>query len=359
MSTITTITSALRHLTGATTRTWSRHAATGGGIAMLCYHRIGTAPDCCRLGLPLYNVEKGLDAELFESQIAYCAKHFRPADPARIEDGMLPERGFDFMVSFDDGTRDGLEVAAPILERHGVPAVFFVCTEHLGNDRPFWWETLGDLLRATDVPSLVVADIPGMADIYEGPDSLPLYRTAQREFAHAMLGIAMARAHPDAIPELLETVRTCLEVGPPPPGRNVPLLDWDDCRALQERGFLIGGHTARHANCARVRGELDLRIEIDASLDRLERELGRPTRLFAYPYGKREHLDDRVRARIAERGIRLAFTTERGIGNTRQDPLTLPRVLLHRRWQLAWTHQIDRAVSASGPFATLPEAAER
>jgi peptidoglycan/xylan/chitin deacetylase (PgdA/CDA1 family) len=68
------------------------------------------------------------------------------------------------LVTFDDGYRDNLENAVPILREHGYPAVMFVPIGYLGDTRPLPheerlalrglvnrtldWEELGDLERS-------------------------------------------------------------------------------------------------------------------------------------------------------------------------------------------------------------------
>jgi len=44
------------------------------------------------------------------------------------------------VITFDDGYRDNYEAAAPELERHGLPATFFIATELIGSTRVPWWD---------------------------------------------------------------------------------------------------------------------------------------------------------------------------------------------------------------------------
>lgn len=65
---------------------------------------------------------------------------------------------------------------------------------------------------------------------------------------------------------------------------RMPNLTWDDVREMARMGFEIGSHTVRHPNLGRV-GPEEAREELTTSRAVLERELGRPVRWFAYPFG--------------------------------------------------------------------------
>ena len=43
-------------------------------------------------------------------------------------------------ITFDDGYRDNLRIAAPELSRLGLPATFFIATEFIGSTRVPWWD---------------------------------------------------------------------------------------------------------------------------------------------------------------------------------------------------------------------------
>src|SRR5687767_9803882 len=66
-----------------------------------------------------------LDSEVFERHVRFLVEHF---DLASTEDGRKSRRAVDriqVLVTFDDGFRNNAEVAAPILRKYRVPALFF------------------------------------------------------------------------------------------------------------------------------------------------------------------------------------------------------------------------------------------
>jgi peptidoglycan/xylan/chitin deacetylase (PgdA/CDA1 family) len=101
-------------------------------------------------------------------------------------------------------------------------------------------------------------------------------------------------------------------------------MDWDTLRAVAERGFEIGSHTRTHPHLTRL-SDHELELEVRESRTRVEDELGRPCRFFAYPYG--EH-DARVRAAARAAGYEAAFAVEADDRNI--DAFALPRAALYR-----------------------------
>lgn len=90
--------------------------------------------------------------------------------------------------------------------------------------------------------------------------------------------------------------------------RSVPtleLMDWRRLKALVRLGVEMGAHTRTHPDLTRV-DDGRLEDEIMGSAERIETELGRRPRCFAYPYGA---LDERAVA-WARKTYQVAVTTE-------------------------------------------------
>jgi SAM-dependent methyltransferase len=114
------------------------------GVVLL-YHRIQDEEDVYGLNVP---------ASLFEAQLAMLAAECCPMPLDRLLSGArdgLPERAV--AVTFDDGYVDTLEVAAPLLERFGVPATVFATTRWLDRAGEYWWDALERILLSPSAPT--------------------------------------------------------------------------------------------------------------------------------------------------------------------------------------------------------------
>ena len=91
-----------------------------GRLSVLMYHRVLEKPD------PVHDF--GTPAAAFDAQMAALAEVFNvlPLEEAvaLMRAGNLPPRAV--AITFDDGYRDNVELACPILRRHGLSATFFV-----------------------------------------------------------------------------------------------------------------------------------------------------------------------------------------------------------------------------------------
>lgn len=117
-------------------------------------------------------------------------------------------------------------------------------------------------------------------------------------------------------------------------------MDWDDLRALVERGFEIGSHTASHPHLPGL-SDTELDRELRDSRSRCEEELDRRCRYVAYPYG--EH-DERVQRAARRAGYEAAFALGSSAGSGRW---AVPRVDLYRGNSLV-------AVTVKTSFAGRP-----
>ena len=111
------------------------------GITVLIYHRIG-AGTASAVDVP---------SEMFRRQLAYLARETEVIDieqavgllrvraPRRQADDPSPDRPEtkqQVVITFDDGTRDWIDHALPLLVEYRVPATFYVATAFVEANKP-------------------------------------------------------------------------------------------------------------------------------------------------------------------------------------------------------------------------------
>lgn len=104
-------------------------------------------------------------------------------------------------------------------------------------------------------------------------------------------------------------------------------MTWDHVRALRDDGFEIGAHTMSHADLGRTPPD-ETRREVEGSMKAIERELGEPVTLFAYPFGRAENMTEANRAVIADLGLACCPSSYGGRVAPGDDPMRLLRTAI-------------------------------
>jgi peptidoglycan/xylan/chitin deacetylase (PgdA/CDA1 family) len=228
-------------------------AARPSGAIILMYHSVA-ADDAA----PFVDPRNRLSPAMFERQMAFLSAHRRVVPLSQLVDeiasGGTPPAG-TVCITFDDGYLDNLTVAAPILEKHRLPATLFLATGYVERAEAQWADALHCLFKYSTRP--VSAD-------------------------RGLLQRRLLEADRDERTRLLGELERQLV-----PAVKAPRLtmNWDDARKLRSRypGFDIGGHTRNHIDLRARRGEA-ARAEIAGCGEDLRRELGLEPGHFAFPY---------------------------------------------------------------------------
>jgi peptidoglycan/xylan/chitin deacetylase (PgdA/CDA1 family) len=231
----------------------------------------------------------------------------------RLESGgHLPRRAA--AITFDDGYRDNLELAAPLLRRLGLPATFFLVPSLLDGARA-WWEVVAWAFARSSRDELA----------WEG-GRWPLAGLARRRAAMAEVCERLKprdRAARDrAVDELVE--------GLAPRGAHGDglFLDWDGARRLARvPGAEIGSHSRHHEILSRESAAAQV-ADLAEARRRLMRELDLPVLGLAYPNGTRADYDERTVAAARAAGHRWAITSETGVNRAGTPAYELRRAMV-------------------------------
>lgn len=93
-------------------------------------------------GVPEHAEGSWIDAASFEDQIRFLKQNFEIISPIQQRIRSKGRGRVQALLTFDDGFRNNAEIAAPILRRHGVPALFFVSSRHSRPGNYLWFAYL-------------------------------------------------------------------------------------------------------------------------------------------------------------------------------------------------------------------------
>ena len=306
-------------LTRLALRTW--HASVGALLArrgaphlpILLYHGIVQEPTepPCGWHLPV---------ETFRRQMAYVAQNYEVLHVddalARLAAGDLPPRAC--AITFDDGLRNNLTVAAPVLRELGLPATFYVVTERVGTPGVLWADQVFLACARTRSSALDARALD--------QGVLPLSSPERRaRAAGACLEVlkTLPVAEKDA---QVDALLAALGVPANVTTRAFELLDWDEVRSLaSDPLFRVAAHGAHHEMLSRLSDDL-VEAEVRGAQERLTRELGEAPRTFAYPNGRSQDFDVRAQAALRKAGVAWALTTEPHRARRTDAPLAVPRL---------------------------------
>jgi peptidoglycan/xylan/chitin deacetylase (PgdA/CDA1 family) len=228
----------------------------------------------------------------------------------------LPRRAV--AITFDDGYRDALDVAAPLLEGRHLPATFFLTPAIVSREVDAWWERLA------------------LAFVLTGRQRV--------ELEGRSVGLGSRRERAVALERLLGELKTLdaaertravdtivAELSPAGmPEQPDLFLDWEGCRALARRGFEIGSHSSTHSILGREEPAVQLE-DLVASRKVLEHRLDSSIRLLAYPNGGRGDYSAATIDAARSAGYDFAVTTVHGRNSPRTPRYELRRVIVSPR----------------------------
>jgi peptidoglycan/xylan/chitin deacetylase (PgdA/CDA1 family) len=318
---------------------WSRFRESIGARqhascpAVLMYHRVA-AVDRDPWGLCV-------SPENFATQVERLRREreILPLDVflRRGEEGRLSPRAV--AITFDDGYRDNLTSAAPVLARMDAPATLFLATGPMRHQSAYWWDTVElAILDSEPVEGVLRIGSEDVA-ILLGPrepadDARSDWRAWQpprtaRECLYqrvwALLRALSPPAQAAAMTDLVALFRPRCE---PLAG---PMTDAEVRALIAGSPFTLGCHTVDHPDLSAVPVDVAYQQIMVGKAD-VEAIAGGRVTSFAYPYGSSsDAVEDLVRAA----GFTHACTTC-ALAFGGKPPLALPRRTAQDRPTIEW-----------------------
>ena len=219
------------------------------------------------------------------------------------------------VLTFDDGYRDNVSVALPILERHNAPFIVYVPTGAPTRSMPSWWLGLRKFFLSRDRATIDALDRQFHCSDFRSKMSAfdEVIRWVHQDYRRAALLTPTFERNGISLPALNDEY----------------FLDERELGILARHPLAsIGGHTTSHAALPTLDSS-SARAELADNRGYLENLLQMSVRHVAYPYGacgpREEHLANDV-------GFQTAVTTrQKRLYDHKLNHFALPRIGVYSR----------------------------
>jgi peptidoglycan/xylan/chitin deacetylase (PgdA/CDA1 family)/GNAT superfamily N-acetyltransferase len=270
-----------------------------------------------------------LSRDTLDKYLTVLSKRYRFVslmDAVEMLQGRKPMQPYSMVLTFDDGYRNNITHALPILQRHKAPATFFVPTGFVDNPRPFWFDRLDYALQQAPVDGrevrvgsfamrLDASSREALAASYKR-----LRRTAKKlhvaddEFLQHMQQFA-ARLEAESNRALSDMQKE---------DDWSAIMTWEQIRQVTDDGVPIGSHTADHVRLGLVTQDV-ARDQLVRSKRDIENHTIKPCVSLCYPNGS---FNEEIVNVARQSGYVCGLTTEEGLNRVGDDTMMLKRMAL-------------------------------
>lgn len=218
-----------------------------------------------------------VNPKYFEKQMKYLIKNYNVVPLSQV----FSKNKKKVVLTFDDGYKNNLKYAYPVLKKYNIPATLFITKKFIDKNTFSWWDRLEYSGKREDLGYLK----------HEQPDEI------EKE-VFELTGSKEADHKPS----------------------KYDFMSWKDIKKIKDV-FEIGNHTLTHPILTNISLK-EAKKEILESKKKIEKKLGKKITSFAYPNG---NYNENLMKIVEKSGCKYAVTYSKG-KNT-----LMKRFCLHRR----------------------------
>ncbi|HEX3163363.1 MAG TPA: polysaccharide deacetylase family protein [Pseudolabrys sp.] len=230
-------------------------------------------------------------------------------------------------LTFDDGYKDFLRWAYPVLRKYKLPFAMYIATSFPDRLGELWWVAL----------EAVIAQNSRIGMVVNGDDRYFECATVsqKRELYDEIYRYLRSMKTEEEVRRVVRDLCACYRVDIAAFCREL-CMDWAEIVDLAADPLCtIGAHTVNHMMLRKVPSDATVRAEMEMSRAVLEAALGNRPEHLAYPVGDPTSAGPREFRIAAELGFKTAVTTRPGVlFKAHRDYLTaLPRISVNGEFQ--------------------------
>lgn len=285
---------------------------------VLFYHGVDTIIDSSVQTLHLR-------PDVFEAEMRYLRKHYDVISMDEYYERFVSAgfNGQEVVITFNDGYRNNLTVAAPILSSLSLPFTVFVSVNHLEKGRRFPTFINRAVLLGAQLTHIQVDCLDIDCDLPTDTERVAIMKRINKALKHsdmAKVDLICSQLEANLSSNVLDELYEKYSSDAP--------MNWDELVKLKrDYDCIIGSHCLDHFICNSFQQERETRRQIFESRHALQQRIGSECVYLAFPNGnlKQGDISESARVAVKEAGYKLAFTTMNERLQKNSDPFLLPR----------------------------------
>jgi peptidoglycan/xylan/chitin deacetylase (PgdA/CDA1 family) len=230
-------------------------------------------------------------------------------------------------ITFDDGYRDNLRWAYPLLKKYETPFGLYIPTSFPDRIGELWWTALEAVIAKNSRIGLTIdgkdrffecGSIREKRQLYDEVYSWLRSMKSEAELRKVVRDLAARHG--------VDMATVCAD----------ECMDWDELNQIAADPLCtIGAHTVNHVMLKKLDTDQAVRAEMEQSRAVIEAALGKRPQHFAFPVGDPTSAGPREFRIAAELGFKTAVTTRPGVifRKHREHLTALPRISVNGEFQ--------------------------
>lgn len=219
---------------------------------------------------------------IFEKSVKYISRNYnvKTVEECLTEsDCELQQRSSRRVacITFDDGFKDNIEYALPVLDKYKCSASFYIVTGCIDNDLPTWPHLYFNSFKNTRKLNLLIE-----SKLLDWGIEKKFSSHHERIDYGVQLFQKLKLIPSSELEIILNSIMQSFNDVPKP--ENL-MMNWDDVRQLSSAGFTIGSHSHSHPILPLMGNDALLKFELCHSGERLRGKCGKFPQTIAYPLG--------------------------------------------------------------------------
>jgi peptidoglycan/xylan/chitin deacetylase (PgdA/CDA1 family) len=217
------------------------------------------------------------------------------------------------VLTFDDGFRNIVENAYPIMLETGAKGCFYLVSDLIDKNELLW----------SDQVELVIRNWKEKKYKFEFKGEEIKYELSTKKMIERTMQDVKKRLRSISNKERIEHMKQFDDSKINQKIEEFSFASWDQIKNLDKNILEIGAHTVTHPNCTKLNSEEEFYNELYKSKRDLQKELGYEIKHFNYPAGS---FDSGVMEYVKKYGYLSAVSTIRGFNKKNVDLYKLKRI---------------------------------